>query len=351
MNGRIRTASAAVLLAVAVGARAEAPAAGGQYLTFFVEPYQAAFYMLIPRGWKAEGGMVGSGVDWNPVDMLDGNIRFRVTSPDGGSFFGFYPRFLFADPARYAQASGGLLQVPAGHVMNGHWMYPLMTIPQYAQTIVFGKFAAGEFVQPRLLGDAVPVPELCKLAPPPAVQPQGGYVDFACTIRGAASRGRLYTVIHQLPGGGTWTTAFTAGLVAPKDRWGADERLMEYCLRTFKLNPEYVKAATEGAIRRGREMVDLQRQINEERLRDQREHLLHSTDSQQEFYKVLTGQIETRDPETGAEKWLPAYNRAYTDGKGNYFLSDSQGTLPVENNPEWRALKIINRNAPRGSGP
>jgi hypothetical protein len=66
---------------------------------------------------------------------------------------------------------------------------------------------------------------------------------------------------------------------------------------------------------------------------------------QEEFYKVITDQIETFDPESGESKYLPMYNHAYTDGHGNYFLRDyDDGTLPFENATEWRKLKIINRN-------
>jgi len=60
---------------------------------------------------------------------------------------------------------------------------------------------------------------------------------------------------------------------------------------------------------------------------------------------VITDQIETFDPETGNSKYLPMYKHAYTDGQGNYFLRDyDDGTLPFENETEWRKLKIINRN-------
>ncbi len=31
------------------------------FLTLYRDAYQGAFYMLIPRGWKPEGGMISSG--------------------------------------------------------------------------------------------------------------------------------------------------------------------------------------------------------------------------------------------------------------------------------------------------
>ncbi len=64
---------------------------GDIFLSQYQEPYQNAFYILIPKGWKAEGGIVPSGVQWNVVDLVENNIRFRGTRPDGTSLFGSYP--------------------------------------------------------------------------------------------------------------------------------------------------------------------------------------------------------------------------------------------------------------------
>jgi hypothetical protein len=42
--------------------------------------------------------------------------------------------------------------------------------------------------------------------------------------------------------------------------------------------------------------------------------------------------------------WATAFNRAFTNGNGNYCLTDEPGNLPIENNAAWHALQIINRN-------
>ena len=68
---------------------------------------------------------------------------------------------------------------------------------------------------------------------------------------------------------------------------------------------------------------------------------------QEEFFKVITDQIETYDPQSGKMKYLPMYNHAYTDGQGNYFLRDyDDSTLPFDDASQWRKVKIINRNDP-----
>jgi hypothetical protein len=315
------------------------------FLKLYREQYQGAFYMLIPKGWKAEGGMIPSGVQWNVVDLVENNIRFRVTSPDGKSYFGWYPRFYFQDPAVLMQSSGGHLRPQIGGVMNGCWIYPYMGIAQYVQYIIFGQLAAREFQNPRIIGNAIESPELRPWLPQVAQRKACGYVNFECTVGGTPMYGRIYALLYDL--GSIWSTVGTFGWVAPKSRWKADERVMELCIRSFRLNPKWVRRAAAAQQTRGekygeviREMQGIDNEINRKRSQTR-------SDIQEEFYKVITDQIETFDPQTGGKKMLPMYNNAWTNGKGDYVLKDyDDGTLPVEDPTEWRKLKIINRNDP-----
>jgi hypothetical protein len=318
----------------------------GIFLKLYQEPYQKAFHILIPKGWKAEGGMIPSGVEWNVVDLVENNIRFRVTSSDGKSFFGWYPRFYFQDPRVIMQSSGGVLQPQTGQVLNGCWLYPYLDVAQYVQYIVFRQLSVNELQNPRIIGNVVRAPELKPWAPKMATRCDYGYVNFECTINGTPMYGRLYSINYELRGV-IWTTVGTFGWLAPKSRWKQDERVMELCLRSFRLNSLWVRKATEATRYRARKyhqvIQDMHRIDNE--ITQNRNQT--RSDIQEEFYKVITDQIETYDPETGQMKYLPMYNHAYTDGHGNYFLRDTNdGTLPFENASEWHKLKIVNRNDP-----
>ena len=315
----------------------------GIFLSKYREQHQGAFSILIPKGWKAEGGMIPSGVSWNVVDLVENNIRFRVTSPDGKSFFGWYPRFYFQDPAVIAQSSMGVLQKQAGEVINGVWLYPYMNIEQYVQNIVFGQFAANEFKNPRILGQAQPDPKLQPWIPKNVSHHYAGYVNFECLINGTPMFGRIYTIIYNIQNA-LWSTVGTWGLVAPKSRWSDDERIMEVCIRSFRLDPQWVARASAAQRQRGQQYNDVIRHMNQIDQDIQKNRAQTNSDIMHENYKVLTGQIETRDPESGNMKYLPSYNTAYTDGRGNYFLRDyDDGTLPFENASEWRKLDIVNR--------
>ena len=289
--------------------------------------------------------MIPSGVQWNVVDLVESNIRFRVTSPDGKSYFGWYPRFYFQDPAIHMQSSGGLLRPQIGGVLNGCWVYPYMGVAQYVQYIIFGQLAAQEFQNPRIIGRAVDAPELRPWLPQMAQRKECGYVNFECTIGGTPMYGRIYTLVYDL--GLIWSTVGTFGWIAPKSRWKEEERVMELCIRSFRLNPKWVQRAAAAQQSRGekygeviRQMQGIDNEINRNRSQTR-------SDIQEEFYKVITEQIETFDPEMGKKKMLPMYNNAWTNGRGDYVLKDyDDGTLPVEDATEWRKLKIINRNDP-----
>jgi hypothetical protein len=130
----------------------EGAASGVTRMQLFVEPYQAAFYLLLPEHWRTEGGMRPSGASWNKLDLVESNIGFRATSPDGQSRFGWYPRFYFVDPAVYLRSSGGILNPAVGSVMDGAWVYPAMGVADFARNIVFGQLARKELGRARQPG-------------------------------------------------------------------------------------------------------------------------------------------------------------------------------------------------------
>jgi hypothetical protein len=315
------------------------------FLTLYREQHQGAFYMLIPREWKTTGGMIPSGVQWNVVDLVEHNIQFRATSPDGKSFFGWYPRFYFQDPAIVMQSSMGYARPQMGGVLNGCWLFPYMGVAQYVQHIVLGQLSAQEFQNPRILG-AGPSPELRPLIPQTASRGECGYVNFECTIQGTPMVGRIYAIVYEIQNI-IWSTVGTFGWVCPKSRLKDDERLMELSIRSFRLDPQWVQRAAAAERYRGQKFNEVIREMQRIDGEITRNRSQTRSDIQEEFYKVITGQIETFDHETGKKAWLPTYNNAWTNGRGDYFLRDyDDGTLPVENPTEWRKLKIINRNDP-----
>lgn len=221
---------------------------------------------------------------------------------------------------------------------------PLLDVPQYVQHIVFNQFAVNEFQNPQIIGAFVKSPELQAFIPPVASRSDYGHVNFKCHINGISMYGRMYSINYELQGV-IWSTVGTFGLLAPQSRWVQDERVMEICIRSFKLNPEWVKRASAASHNRAKQYHRVIQDMNRIDNEISSNHAKTNSDMQEEFYKVITEQIETFDPVTKKTKYLPMYNNAYTDGQGNYFLRDyDDGTLPFDNASEWRKLNIINRN-------
>jgi hypothetical protein len=156
--------------------------------------------------------------------------------------------------------------------------------------------------------------------------------------------GRVYTINFDLQGP-VWSTVGTFGWLAPKSRWKQDERIMEMCIRSFRLNPQWVERASATTRQRGRGYNQVIQQINRIDAEINQQQSRTRSDMQEEFYKVITDHMETFDAESGKSKYLPMYNHAHIDGHGNYFLRDcDDGTLPFEHATQWQKLKIINRN-------
>jgi hypothetical protein len=220
-----------------------------------------------------------------------------------------------------------------------------MTIPQYIQTIIFGVMSAQEFQNARIVGQVVESPELRPFVPQVASHSQCGYVNFECAIDGMPMVGRIYAMLYNL-GGNIWSTVGTFGWVTPKHRWRRDARVMDLCIRTFRLDPQWVMRAAAASAQRGQQYNEIIRQLNEADRQMERQRSQTRSDIQTEVHKVLTSQMEVLDPDTGRQTWLPMYEKAYTDGKGNYFVTDVDGPLPIDSDPEWRRLKIVNRNDP-----
>jgi hypothetical protein len=125
---------------------------------------------------------------------------------------------------------------------------------------------------------------------------------------------------------------------------------METCIRSFRLAPQWVAKASAAERQRSQKYGDTVRHIIQADNEITRNRAQTRSDIMHENYKMLTGQIETRDPATGNVKYLPAYNNAYTDGHGNYYLKDNDdGTLPFDNASEWRKLNIVNRLDRKGN--
>ena len=71
--------------------------------------------------------------------------------------------------------------------------------------------------------------------------------------------GRLYTLVYDL--GAIWSTVGTFGWIAPKSRWQEDERIMELCIRSFRLNPSWVRRASAARHKRREKYGQVIRQM------------------------------------------------------------------------------------------
>jgi hypothetical protein len=344
--GVIIAAASALVILAALPAPAGEDLAGDVVLEVHREQTQGAFTMLIPRGWRTQGGMVPSGVPGNIVDLIEGNINFAAVSADGRSALAFLPKFYFQTPESLARSSGGMLNPQPGQMLNGCIVYPWVEIPAYLEQIVFPSLLQGAIQNVRFTGQVRPAPWLDPLVPRNvASRWQVGSLTFTGRQDGVDKCGRLYCVLIDI-GGHLWTNAATFGYAVPRDQWQDAERVMEFCLRSFRLDPQWVARAAEGDRKRGGQYHELQKYMNGLDAQMQHDRMQTNSDINHETFKVLTEQMETYDPVTGELTELPMYDHAWTDGQGHYLLSDQEHPPVLDAEPSWRPVKTVNRNAP-----
>jgi hypothetical protein len=61
--------------------------------------------------------------------------------------------------------------------------------------------------------------------------------------------GRIYGITYDLHGA-VWSTVDTFGWLASATRWKQDERIMELCIRSFRLDPRWAQRAAAASEQR-----------------------------------------------------------------------------------------------------
>lgn len=344
----------------------------------FSRPVEAAS-LLLPKNWVVKSSVVWTadlGCVRNSVQL-----RLEAHSPDGKLGFEIFPGYAWTwmdDPQmRYYSEQAAMMPF----AIKGCDLMPALDATSYLQNIFLPRWRAGS----TLLG-AGQVPELIQAAQMEfqamtggstdgvvntgfdvalaAIEtPRVGGVDEEWVLAGLV---RTTTYLPTLAGMGGYgnqmagnhmMTAYAnfAGR-APKGQLEKNEKLFDVIYRSYKLNPTWEAAITQHYM-----TID---QINLKGVQD-RQRIIHQ--SQQEISAMMEQghlrreairdrsaerQIQSLrgvetyiDPATHTSVELAAgYQGAWTNGLGDYVLSDSPSFNPARDlNGRWTALKPAGR--------
>jgi len=345
-------------------ARATAEGAGAGALVFEKrwEPREKAFSVMVPRGWKTEGGTFHiNPLETNgPGNSIDTKCDFTVKRDDAGTvYIRWLPTWNYADLSspQFAMTAGFF---PPGSHYQGMPVRPLPGVFAFLQE-TFPR------LHPRATGVKVvekhDMPELAAvyrrlnkpvndmMAPlglPPMGFSAGGivleYQEGGVRYREAL----LAALVDNRGGAASWSNQHTLALRAPSaeaERW---KPVLDIVRRSLRFNPQWVAAYARAQGERAqmaRETMEYIQRIDQEILENRRK--THA-DIRHENYLFLTGQEEYVNPYTReVERDTSEFKHRWTNFNGDRIYSEDRDFDPNKvrelNNVEWKKTPVRER--------
>ncbi|HOX36805.1 MAG TPA: hypothetical protein PL033_02355 [Candidatus Brocadiia bacterium] len=309
---------------------------------------EGAFDMLIPQGWKVEGGIYR---ETNPnagaANMIVAKFNFRTFRPDDMAEIRFYPETWF-----YTQGPGTIYQFPDGHNYNG--------------MIVKARFSASDFLEkllvpfyrnsigPVRVTDRKPLPGITKIYQQEAIyipgmmamEHEAALITVIYKLKGKEIRERFFTVVRYIkmadPQDVIWSNMLTISARAPEGEYDALDPVFTTCIRSTQPDPQWVLKEIQGQAKRGQIVVDTMRECN--RIQEEMNANRRKTNDYiiREFGKVLRGEEEYSLPGSDEKVTLPNdYKNVWADGQGRYILTDDANFEPGRTlNGNWQQMQV-----------
>jgi hypothetical protein len=371
----------AVALSSLATARAAAPDDAGPYLLMHRvsivdrgdrgQPVEAAS-ILLPKDWRVESGVVWTGDIGCPRNGI--KLGLKAQSPDGTLGFEVFPDYVWNwvdDPQARAYTNP-----MAAYGIKGCDTLPPYDAAGYLQNLFLPRWRAGstlvgigqvpELIQAMQMefaamsgGQPSPIRTDFDVALAAIETPRAGGTDeewvLASLVRTVAYLpvlSSMGTFGNQMSGNYTLAAVSQFAARAPKGQLERHEKLFEVIYRSFRLNPLW-----ESAVARHFETME---RINLKGVQD-RQRILHQ--SQQEISAMIEQGYNARQAvmDRSAERQIQAlrgvetyidpatrtrvdlttgYQGAWTNGLGDYVLSDAPGFNPArELEGNWTALQ------------
>jgi len=359
---RMRTLLAAALLATSARA-AHQPLRLKRFACFDRQGIGLeAFSFFGPADWQFRGGVV-----WTlRSPAMPATIAFTVTSSDGACQLEAFPTQLYF----WTNNPMVLQTFPPGSVYLGSEVRPPVGPVEVLQQMVIPahrRGAAGMRVV-----EAKVLPELARQLgagqqSAPGVQSRalGGKVkvryslgqtafeeDFYCVVESTAmGMQSLYGMVVNI----NWLPSYIFSFRAPEGKLEALRPTFELMVRTFKINPRWfnkynqlINILVQNKIRQINNIGRISRIISQ--TNDEISDMVMSSWRQRnavydrladQFSQTIRGVDEYVDPNSNQKVELPSgYDRAWTNGLGEYILSDNPNFDPnVGSNQNWTPLR------------
>ncbi len=289
-------------------------AAGVPAWTTFQDPYEQAFTVEVPQGWKVGGGL-------DRVGFADTRVEIDVNSPDGQSNIrlgdaGVAPYALL--DGRHAEGTVDDLGLEAQPVFASY-----RTGPEFAALYARGRFyktcssptadtADVNFSLPDFLPNASS-----------GQQSSVGRIAYSCNNGQEIAFADARTTLSS----NLWLVPTLGSFIAPAAQLSTARAILLHMAQTFKINPAWVNYQTQMDTLGGQYMV-ARTQAKMAQLTAQVQQFEQKMQQEQAQFdswdNIISGITPTIDPLTGQ-----AYN--VWSGAGGQYWVDSQGNVVNSN--------------------
>ena len=341
------------------------PMANSQaFVTYrYIDPVaqMEVFHLLIPKGWRVEGG-----VTWASNPALPACSRFRFYNPNGVEELNFFPTrsFFWTNNRLFLTTNPpGTLRfgTPVAKPIGLHEAFSRMIIP-----------AARRGTAGMTIVREKDVPELAQLAkgmPTRGVQASAvaGKMRVVYGEKGRQMEEEFYGVVSQfvtqMPGsaygGGYftnyWYVDYTFSFRDEKGKLDSRSKLFQTMIYSLKTNQRWVaKVANvkemlaqkyirgiKAVGQMGQMVAQAGSQMREEQQRAWEQRRQANNKIAQNFSDYVRGVDRYVDPRAGKEVELPSgYGNARSNDLGEYIVSESPGYNPnIGSNLHWEQLE------------
>ena len=297
---------------------------------------EQAFSIDVPRGWKAQGGLLRKG-------PLDPRVQVDMASPDGriamraGDWAvppftvpsGQMERLGFTEGKEYAPGHPPTATIVARYRSGAEFA------PFYARAR-FSKMC--QAFEPKSIKAVDPVFSAAREGP---VTTTAGEAIYRCVQNGLEKMAYVYaeTGLYQANGVANWRLATLLSFLAPKDQADGTYRMIFQSAASFTENSQWhLKQAQITAANAAAALRIFRLTLQETQARYEKWSTSMARQGQN-FSDVLNGHTLTVDPSTGQQRevWTGTGSTRWIDGLGNVV---SANLLPATS---FRALQDIGR--------
>jgi Bacterial SH3 domain len=304
------------------------------------EPRERAFTVLIPAGWRIDGGIVR--VDplarGGPAQSIAAKVDFTIKNDPAGTVMErWLPDISWFDPRRSPAGQMGLM--PMGSNYMGMTVMPLTAAQNFLSQVVFPRYhpGAGQIN----IVDSRQLPELSKAyhqAAYKVVPMLAGQLRYdAALIRVTYREGNvrykemLVTVIEDMgaAGAGMWSNKLTFFIRAPEKEYARWEPIFAEINHSVRINPIWMAGEVKGQLIRNKILDKTQKEI--QRIgREIAEHRYRTNaEIQNDMFLTLTEQEEyvnpyTKEVEIGTNQW----NYRWVNGSNDVIYTSSEDYNP-----------------------